>query len=219
MSQFPPPAHNWLDGAHQPPRSGPGWVLPMMVGAVIFGSGCLGGIAAGYFAGASSDLFADGYSDSDYSMLPFDATVVVTTPDTITAGVPFDITVTITDTGGRARTLDYVDWQGPMIDRLTVLSVTPEPDFTDISEDLREHSYETRIPASGSATVTFTVRADQPGPLTLELHPYLDMESEQHNHDITVLPAPSVTTPTPDAPNGGPDDATPGQPAPSNPPT
>ncbi len=47
MSQIPPPAHNWLDGSHPPPRSGPGWVAPMIVGAVLFGAGCFGGLGAG----------------------------------------------------------------------------------------------------------------------------------------------------------------------------
>ncbi len=136
----------------------------------------------------------------DFSLEPFDATVTIATPDTIIAGTPFDITVTINETGGRARTLDFVDWHGPMIQRLTVLSVTPEPTFTDISEDLREHGYETRIPASGAATVTFTVRADQPGPLTLDLHTYLDMTSENHTHDITVLPAATPPVQPPAAP-------------------
>jgi hypothetical protein len=183
----------------------------MIVGAVLFGAGCFGGLGVGYLAGSANTLFSDVFDEMDFSLEPFDATVTITTPDTVIAGTPFDMTVTITDTGGRARTLDYVDWTGPMIQRLTVLSVTPEPAFTDVSEDLREHSYEIRIPASGAATVTFTVRADEPGPLTLDLHTYLDMASENHTHDITVLPAATSPVQPPAAPAAPPTTDTPPQ--------
>lgn len=192
----PPHANNWLDGSYPAPRSGPGWILPMMVGGVLFASGCLGGLVSGFFAGAASNL-ADSFGSSNFVTDAFDATVTITTPDTITAGVPFDITVSITDTGGRARTLDYVDWKGPMIQRLSVQTISPPPTFTDPSPTLREHGYETRIPALGTTTVTFTVQADEPGPLTLDLNIYLDMTNESHTHTITIHPAadPHESTP------------------------
>ena len=183
MSNFPPPAQNWPGPARQH-HDGPGWALPMIVGAALFAAGCLGGGVAGWFAGVATNL-GNAFA---YDPEPFDADISIRAPDTVTVGETFDIVVTVTDTGNRQRTLDYVDWQGPMVERLDALSIVPTPDYIDTSGSLREHGYSTTVPASGAATVTFTVRADQPGPLDIDLRVYLDMASEHSTHALTVLP-------------------------------
>ena len=55
QGNYNPPAHNWAAG-HQPKSDATSWVLPMIIGAVIFAVGCGSGLIVGWFGGTTNNL-------------------------------------------------------------------------------------------------------------------------------------------------------------------
>lgn len=175
MSNLPqPPANSWASG-HTTKSSG-SWIAPMIVGAAIFGTGCGGGLVAGWFAGIANSF---GQNLMDYATTPFEADVTIDAPSFVSPGETFDISVTITDTSGNPRTVHDIDFDGFLNSSVEIIDIQPTPYSTYSDDDYREHNFDSALAANGSATFTFTVRPAGNGPVEGNITVYLDGYSSQ----------------------------------------
>lgn len=173
------PSENWASG-HEKRRDGTAWVPAMIVGAVIFGVGCGSGLLAGWFAGAASSL---GDLLGDMSFEPAAVTIDTAIPDTVTAGEPFEMVITVTDTAGEQRLLQDIDFSGSICDNIRFVSITPAPASVDTSLSYREHTFNRTLDANASTDFVFELVADQPGTYTSEITVYMD----DYNSEYTTV--------------------------------
>ncbi|MFG0305405.1 MAG: hypothetical protein ACF8Q5_04235 [Phycisphaerales bacterium JB040] len=185
MSQFPPPAQNWNSG-HAPRRESGSIVVPMILGAVLFAVGCGSGLVAGWFAGVSTS-FADAF-DLDYG--PADTGVSVEAPGSVTAGEPFTITLTLTETSGEGRTIDTIDVVNADEVGIAFVSGDPAPTYVDTGYGFLEMTHDAPLGPNASASFEVTLTCDTPGTHTVELAVYFSETFEAtRSFELTVLPA------------------------------
>jgi hypothetical protein len=172
MSNYPqPPAPNWASGHDRPNQTS--WIAPMIVGAIIFATGCGGGLVAGWFAGVANS-FGDMFDTA-----PFDATVQIDAPTQVRPDQIFDIVVRITDTSGVGRTVRDIDFDTGLTTALEVISIEPAPADIYIDPDYREHSFDRPLAANQTGIYTFTVRPKDDSFIEGSVSIYLDDYSSE----------------------------------------
>jgi hypothetical protein len=191
---FGSPASNWADGSSRP-RDKTAWVPAMIVGAVIFASGCGSGLVAGWFAGMASS-FGDVLSDFEFE--PAMIEIVHDAPQTMVLGETFVMTISVDDASGAQRTIQDIDWSGTLVDNMQLRPVDPLPHSDSPSESYREFVYSRSLDANGTEDFTFELIPRQAGVYYAEITVYVDdYNSEYSSITIEVLPAESSEPETP----------------------
>ncbi|MEQ8770244.1 MAG: hypothetical protein RIB60_07015 [Phycisphaerales bacterium] len=157
--------------------------MPMIIGAVIFATGCGGGLVAGWFAGVANQI--TGSISGAFG--PFDADLQVDAPNTATVREPFEIEVTITDTSGSSRTISTIDFNGDIADAVSITAVSPAQSGLSSSPGWAEYNFYEPLDAYATQTFVFTVSANQPGTFTGSIDVYMeDFQSDSRPITISV---------------------------------
>tara|TARA_R110002072_G_scaffold42064_4_gene117476 strand:+ start:35076 stop:35711 length:636 start_codon:yes stop_codon:yes gene_type:complete len=177
QGNYNPPAHNWAAG-HQPKSDATSWVLPMIIGAVIFAVGCGSGLIVGWFGGTTNNLM-----DFVGNIQPAEITITPTAPTMAVVGEPITVTISITDLSGSPRTIQDIDWSGSMVDNMQFGTMTPNPRSNSIDQEYRELVFNQSLGADQSADFTFELTPLHPGVYTAEITVYMD----DYNSEWTEL--------------------------------
>ncbi|MFT5423842.1 MAG: hypothetical protein ACI89L_001633 [Phycisphaerales bacterium] len=189
MSQIPPPANNWNAG-FAPPRQGPGWVVPMLIGGLIFAVGCGSGLLVGWGAGLATNF------DDLLDYAPADTLISFEVPDTVVAGEPFVITVTLTETVGEIRTIDSIDVANADAIGIVFDSASPAPAYYDDTYGYLEMGHDLTIDPHATQQHEISLVCDQPGTHTVAVQVYFTetMYAEQ-SFTLTVEPGDQSSDP------------------------
>lgn len=166
------PSSNWA-GGHEPKRGS--LVAPMIAGAALFAAGCGGGLFLGW-TGAVMSGQSSSFEDFDFDPAP--ATMTLSAPETVTVGEPFDLVITITETGNAPLTLATIDFETTLTQAFEVVNIDPptrhiEPvDEADYS--YTEYIFNRQLPALGSQMYTFRLRALSSDNVSTEISAYFD---------------------------------------------
>lgn len=152
----------------------------MLVGAVIFATGCGSGLLVGWFAGAASGL-SGLLNDFD-----IDANILVETssPETVRLGESFEIVISVTDTSGSARSIEDIDFRGSLIDNADIVSITPKPNQVNPDTTYIEHVFNQPLGALQSSDIIFEIKPTQAGFYSTNISVYMD---GYNSEDATVM--------------------------------
>lgn len=167
---FGTPSDNWASGSGRqkdPTR----WVPAMIVGALLFGTGCGSGLIVGWLGGTANS-FGDLLDDDMFA--PTEVTVHVEFPDVVTEGEPFDMVIEITDTRGTARVIQDIDFSGTFCDNMHVESVTPNPYSKTIDPGYHEYDFDTQLAGLSTERFVFSMTPNVQGVFTGDVTVYMD---------------------------------------------
>ena len=150
------------------------WVGPMIVGAVIFATGCGSGVLVGWFGAMANGVGSALGSAITAAMGPVDATLAVQSPDTVTLGEPFDVIVTITDTRQAPRIIETLDFNGYLAQAASFEAIAPKEDSQYNDGYWQEYTLSDPLAASASATYTVTLTIDTAGTYNGTIDVYMD---------------------------------------------
>ncbi len=141
----------------------------MLVGAVIFGSGCGSGLLVGWFGGAASGI------GNILDDLDFDAKITVNSimSDPV-VGEPVQITIIVTDTSGTDRPVEEIDISGSLLDNADLVSIEPTPTSSDEYPGYTEHYFGTMLPANQSVEFLFEMVPHQAGVYRADFTVYME---------------------------------------------
>jgi hypothetical protein len=179
QNNFGTPSDNWASG-HQPSRKDPTrWVPAMIVGALLFATGCGSGLAVGWFAGYTNNM-SDFLSDMD-----FDAEVTVETlaPHSVIVNEPFEISLLVTDALGKDRTIQDIDFSGSLCDNMRIVSINPNPRRITTETSYIEHDFEQSLLAGQTTEFIFEIIADHTGAFNATIEVYM----ENYNSESTSV--------------------------------
>tara|TARA_R110002096_G_scaffold344921_9_gene538256 strand:+ start:26949 stop:27506 length:558 start_codon:yes stop_codon:yes gene_type:complete len=174
-----PTSDNWAGNAEQP-KDPTRWVPAMIVGALLFGTGCGSGLIFGWIGG-TANRFGDPLSDLSFAST--DITVKASFPDSVTTGEAFDFVVVITDTRDELRTIQDIDFSGTFCDNMTVEVVTPTPRSKSTGPGYHGYVFEASLQASQSAEFTYRITPNYDGVFTGDITVYVD----EYNSDSTPV--------------------------------
>ena len=169
------PSPNWASG-HEKRKDSTLWIPAMIVGAVIFATGCGSGLLVGWFAGAASG-FSDLLNDLD---MDAQITVETSSPETIALGETFELVITVTDTSGSARTIEDIDFSGSLIENAKILSITPQPNQVNPDPEYIEHVFSQPLGASQSIDFLFVFEPTQAGFYNAHINTYMESYDSEH---------------------------------------
>lgn len=152
------------------------WIILACLACLVVG--VVGGFIAGL--GVNFSRLAD-------RMEIKDANVHVAAPGRARVGEQFDIVVTVTDISGSGRRIHDIDVEETYLEGLSIVRVTPEPRTTDSLVGYATHTMNVAVPASGAATVTFTVRAARAGTFSGDVDVYVDSDFAFETVRITTM--------------------------------
>jgi hypothetical protein len=160
----------------------------MIVGAVIFGVGCGGGIIGGWVMGQAAayggfgGMGMGGFGPGGYD---FDAGVFldVERPATLKVGEPFDLVITVTDTKSERRIIETVDLNGAICDMFQRDAISPPPPSMNEEYGYNEFLYSQSLAADGSAEFTITLTPLHAGTFDGTVTVYMD---EYNSKDVQV---------------------------------
>ena len=170
---FGTPSDNWASGSERQ-RDPTRWVPAMLVGALLFGTGCGSGLLVGWLGGAANS-FGDLLNDFD-----FDAKISVNSiASEPVVGEPVQITIIVTDTSGTDRPVEEIDISGSLLDNADLVSIDPAPTSSDVYPGYTEHYFGTMLPANQSVEFLFEMVPHQAGVYRANFTVYMeDFNSE-----------------------------------------
>lgn len=176
---FGTPSDNWASGSGRqkdPTR----WVPAMIVGALLFGTGCGSGLIVGWIGGTANS-FGDLIGDAAFT--PTEVVLDVQFPDVVTEGETFDLVVEITDTRGIDRVIEDIDFSGTFCDNMYVESVKPASLTDSITPGYHEYVFSAPLAASTTQIYTFRVTPNTDGVFTGDVTVYM----EDYNSESTPV--------------------------------
>jgi hypothetical protein len=157
-SIHPPTDAAWAGPAA---RRGPSPIMMMIVGALIFATGCGAGLFTGWTAGMANSY--GGFGATPSSGTPLNASLAVDAPATVQVGETFDLVVTVKNHAELSQVVKTVDLGDALCDQFEIVNVDPAPAGTVQEYGWHEYTYDTVMPAEGETTFTITMRARYPG--------------------------------------------------------
>lgn len=171
------PSDNWASGSGR--KKDPTlWVPAMIVGAVIFATGCGSGLLVGWLGGTANN-FGNILDDFD-----FDARIVLDSIATDpVVGQPVLVTIIVTDTSGTDRPIEELDISGSLFDNADLVRIDPVPTNSEDYEVYTEHYFDTTLLANQSVEFVFEMVPRQAGVYRADFTVYM----EDYNSESTEL--------------------------------
>lgn len=141
------------------------WVILLCIVFLLIGS------CAGFFTGMLVNL-----TKVQQALTPENVDISVDAPDSVKVGETFTIKVTVTDRSGQARRIHDLDLQETLLQGASITGITPKPATTTSIFGYASHTMNLSVPASGSATVTFSLSATAPGSYSGDIDTYIDSD-------------------------------------------
>lgn len=88
---------------------------------------------------------------------------VVCSSPTVKVGEEFEFVVSVTDLRGEGRRVATIDFEGDLTELVEVVAVDPPARDTTVGPWYVEHVFDRDVPASGTAEITYTLKAAAPG--------------------------------------------------------
>lgn len=161
-------------------------LLMMIVGAMLLGSGCVGGFLAGWFAAMANSLGGVVGDMVAAEAALAEIEVILEEPESVRVGEPFELAVVVENTGSTPRQIATVDLNGAICDQFDVIGVDPRPSDRTLEYGWHEYVYHTPIPAGGSRTFTFSMRARAPGTHTGDVSVYIGASYHEIARPVTI---------------------------------
>ena len=126
-------------------------IIGIVVGVVILGLTCIGGIVAFGFYVAGN--------------VPEGIDIGFEYPDDVAVGDEFELVVTVYNDLNEKRTLGDLDFYQPILDGVKITDIDPAPsnDDGEYLFGMRTLTYNDTIPANGEYVVTLTLLAEESG--------------------------------------------------------
>ncbi|MEZ6242762.1 MAG: hypothetical protein R3B57_06935 [Phycisphaerales bacterium] len=146
----------------------------MLVGSLLFALGCLSGLFVG-FLGAKTNRTLSALEDlASMPSTPLMADIAVDYPASTTLAKPFDLVVTLSDTGVTSHQLFTLDLNDAICDNFEVVSITPEPSETQREYGWHEYTYNTTLAPNSQLVFTLTLQPKHEGVFEGSVDAYFD---------------------------------------------
>ena len=180
------PSPVWTPNQSPPKKDSSAWILGMVVGAAIFAVGCGSGLLAGWFAGSANSI-GNALADLDFDMLPADLQATIQHPEVLTANTPFDVVLSVADTGGVAQSIEDIDFLGSLCDAAEIKAVSPSTTSVTRSGGYIEFYYYQPIAPNQSTDFVFTITPKHAGTYEVLITIYDEnYNSIELTHDFTI---------------------------------
>lgn len=151
------------------------WVILLCIVFLLIGS------CAGFFTGMLVNL-----TKVQQALTPENVDIAIDAPDSVKVGETFTIKVTVTDRSGQARRIHDLDLQETLLQGASITGITPKPATTTSIFGYASHTMNLSVPASGSATVTFSLSATAPGSFSGDIDTYIDSDFAYLTNTISI---------------------------------